>query len=78
MTTVGTSTFTVPAGITEIKVTCVGGGGGCAINTTASMTVVSMCGSGAGAGWIVKYISGLTPLSTISYTIGAAGIPTGS
>lgn len=60
-------TFTVPAGITKVKVTVVGGGGNGG-DTSGTGTAQG----GAGGGAAIKYVSGLTPLSTVSVTVGGA------
>jgi hypothetical protein len=63
-TTTGANTFTVPAGITTVKVTVVGGGGnGTAVNGSA-------CGGGGGGGVAVRYVTGLTPGGTQTATVG--------
>lgn len=64
LTTVGSSTWTVPAGVTRIEVLVVAGGGGGG----------SEHGGGGGAGGVV-YVSdyAVTPTTSISYTIGAGG-----
>ena len=54
-------TFTIPAGITKVRVTVVGGGGGGSI------------GGGGGGGTATKFISGLTPGGTVSVTVGTGG-----
>jgi|688.fasta_scaffold05907_3 hypothetical protein len=58
-------TFTVPAGVTKVKVTVVGGGGGGS----------SFYGYGAagGGGTAIRIISGLTPGGTVSVTVGNGG-----
>lgn len=62
-------TFTVPQGVTAVEVVLVGGGGG-----GGSGTGNGIYGSGGGAGQVfMKYISGLTPGSTVSVTVGAGG-----
>lgn len=58
-------TFTVPAGVTKIKVTVIGGGGGGNTNWYYA--------GGGGGGAAIKIISGLTPGSTVSVTVGAGG-----
>ena len=64
----GSLTFTVPTGITKVKVTVVGGGGG------SGAAGFGSAGSGAGGGGsAIKIISGLTPGGTIAVTIGGAG-----
>ena len=55
-------TFTVPAGVTKVKVTVVGGGGGGSITT-----------AGGGGGAAIKIISGLTPGGTVAVTVGLGG-----
>lgn len=59
-----TGTFTVPTGITKVKVTVVGGGGG---GASASS------GGGGGGGAAIKIITGLTPAGTVAVTVGAGG-----
>jgi hypothetical protein len=60
-------TFTVPTGITKVKVTVVGGGGG-----GGSFNSGSYLGGGGG-GAAIEIISGLTPGGTVSVTVGAGG-----
>jgi hypothetical protein len=62
-------TFTIPPGITKLRVTVVGGGGagGGGVNAGAY-------GAGGGSGGLaIKFLSGLTPGNTLTVTIGAAG-----
>jgi len=61
-------TFTIPTGITAIKVTVVGGGGG-----GAAYSAIATTGGGGGGGAAIKFITGLTPGGTVSVTVGAAG-----
>jgi len=61
-------TFTIPTGITAIKVTVVGGGGG-----GAAFSQIATVGGGGGGGAAIKFITGLTPGDTVSVTVGAAG-----
>jgi len=61
-------TFTVPAGVTKVKVTVVGGGGGGRTATNST----SQGGGGAG-GAAIKVITGLTPGGTVAVTVGAGG-----
>lgn len=56
-------TFTVPAGITRVRVYVTGGGGG----------GVSWAGGGGG-GTAIKIISGLTPGANIAVTVGQGGV----
>jgi len=60
-------TFTVPSGITAVKVTVIGGGGngGNATGTTSS------AGGGGGGGCAIEYVTGLTPGGTVTVTVGA-------
>lgn len=61
-------TFTIPAGVTQVKFT-VTGGGGAGGGGTASLT-----GNGGGAGGTAfKWLTGLTPTHTIVVTVGAGG-----
>ena len=61
-------TFTVPAGVTKVKVTVVGGGAGgrTANNSTAQ-------GGGGSGGAAIKVITGLTPGGTVTVTVGTGG-----
>jgi len=59
-------TFTVPAGVTKVKVTVVGGGGGGGSGTSYS--------GGGGGGTAIKTITGLTPGGTVAVTVGAGGV----
>ena len=56
-------TFTIPTGVTALKVTVVGGGGGGGNNGS----------SGGAGGQAISYLTGLTPSNTIAVTVGAAG-----
>ena len=61
-------TFTIPSGITKVKVTVVGGGGG------GGGSDGNINGSGGGGGGAaIEIISGLTPGGTVSVTVGAGG-----
>lgn len=61
-------TFTIPSGVTAVKVTIVGAGGG-----GQSSGCIGI-GSGGGAGGAaIKYLSSLTPGNTISVTVGTGG-----
>lgn len=55
-------TFTIPSGITKVKVTATGAGG----NGTYS-------GGGGAGGTAIKWLSGLTPGNTLSVTTGSLG-----
>jgi hypothetical protein len=65
--TSGSGTWTIPAGVTKVKVTVVGGGG----NSSGGLYGYSVSG-GAGGGTAIKWLSGLTPGKTLDYTVGAA------
>src|SRR6266571_2302923 len=60
-------TFTIPAGVTAVKVTVVGGGGGGAGCNNSNGP------GGSGAATAVKWLSGLTPGNTLTVTIGGGG-----
>jgi hypothetical protein len=61
-------TFTIPANITNLKVTVVGGGGGGSSDTNPQS------GKGGGAGGAaISYLTGLTPGNTLTVTVGAGG-----
>jgi hypothetical protein len=61
-------TFTVPAGITKVKVTIIGGGGNGGTGSTSGGTG----GGGGGGGTAIKWLAGLTPGGTLSVTVGGA------
>ena len=63
-------TFTVPAGVSKVKVTLVGGGGG---GGNGSGTNGNRGSGGGGGGGAIKVITGLTPGGTVSVTVGAGG-----
>jgi hypothetical protein len=63
-------TFTIPAGVTGIKVTLAGGGGGGG-GTSASSTVPSGGGGNGAVGF--QYFNSLTAGNTLTVTVGAAG-----
>ena len=70
--TPGSSSWVVPTGITKIKVLCIGGGSG-AVNLTGTAASYYMNSTASGAGYCIKYITGLTSGSSIPYVVGAAG-----
>jgi hypothetical protein len=63
LSTPGGGTFTVPAGVTKIKVTVTGGGASCVAGY--------FYGGGGAGGTAIKTLTGLTSGSTISYFVGA-------
>lgn len=65
-------TFTVPTGVTAVKVTVVGGGGGGGY-AGYDIDGARYAGGGAQGGMAIKYLSGLTPGATLAVTVGAAG-----
>ena len=64
-------TFTIPTGITRIKMTIVGGGGGGGSGTGGCCGKPGSGGGGGGAA--IKWLTGLTPGNTLAVTVGAAG-----
>lgn len=60
-------TFTIPTGVTAVKVTVVGGGGGGggAANAQGS--------GGGGGGTAISFLTGLTPGNTLAVTVGSGG-----
>jgi hypothetical protein len=68
--TSGTSTFTVPAGVTKIMVEVWGGGGG---GGNSSATVTGTVGSGAGGGY-GRSIFSVVPGQNYSVVVGAGGV----
>ncbi len=61
-------TFTIPSGVTKVKVTVVGGGGG-----SAGTADGNSGGGGGGGGVAFKWLTSLTPTNTITVTVGAGG-----
>ena len=60
-TTAGSGTFTIPSGVTTVKVTVVSGGAGGARSAD---------GGGGGGGVAIKTLTGLTPGNTLAYYVG--------
>jgi hypothetical protein len=67
-------TFTIPTGVTALKITVVGAGGG----GGGGANGVGPSGSGGGGGTAIKYLTGVTPGNTLSVAIGALGAGGGS
>lgn len=68
--------FTIPAGVTSVKVTLVGGGGGSggALGTGGGCcSGPALGGAGGGGGTAFAYLSGLTPGNTITVAVGGGG-----
>jgi hypothetical protein len=66
-------TFTIPSGITALKITVVGGGGGGNGGWGLSQDPDIGGGGGGGGGTAISYLTGLTPGGTLAVTIGAGG-----
>jgi len=67
-------TFTIPTGITRVKVTIIGGGGGGGGGNAGGECNPSYSGGGGGgAGAAVKWLTSLTPGNTLTVTRGAGG-----
>ena len=64
-------TFTIPTGVSAIKVTIIGGGGGGGGYRAACSSTAGS--GGGGAALSVQYFTGLTPANTLTVTVGAAG-----
>jgi hypothetical protein len=63
-------TFTVPTGVTKVKVTVIGGGGG---GGGCQAAGGEAGGGGGGGGGAVRLVTGLTPGGTVAVTVGAGG-----
>jgi hypothetical protein len=61
-------TFTIPSGITSVKVTLVGAGG-----AGGGATATNNGGGGGSGGAALKWLPGLTPSNTLTVTVGAGG-----
>lgn len=59
-------TFTIPAGVTAVKATVIGGGG----NAGGLSNTYGGTGAGGGGGGAIKYLTGLTPGRTLAVTVG--------
>jgi hypothetical protein len=62
-------TFTIPTGVTALKVTVVGGGG----NGGLASGEDAGAGGGGGGGVAIKWLTGLTPGNTLAVVRGTAG-----
>ena len=65
-------TFTIPTGITAVRVTVIGGGGTGGTAASGGTSTPSASGGGGGGGTAISYLTGLTPGATIAVTVGAA------
>jgi hypothetical protein len=70
--TSGTS-FTVPAGVTTLYVLAAGGGGGGGQNISGGRGGGTLSGGNGGLGGLVASRHTVTPLSSITYAVGAGG-----
>tara|TARA_R110000868_G_scaffold57972_3_gene178835 strand:- start:533 stop:1372 length:840 start_codon:yes stop_codon:yes gene_type:complete len=72
--TTGTSaTFTIPTGVTKMKVTVIGGGGAGGGSGSDGCGNFENGTGGSAAGAAITYLTGLTPGNTLAYTVGAGG-----
>jgi hypothetical protein len=74
LNTPGSRSWEVPCGVTTITVQC-WGGGGAGGNAIGSGTAG---GGGGGGEYATSTLTGLTPGTLISYTVGAGGVPSAS
>lgn len=67
--------FFIPAGVTRVKMTVVGGGGTGATSTftTGGAGTATGGAGGGGGGAAIKWLSGLTPGNTLTVVVGGAG-----
>jgi len=66
-------TFTIPSGITAVKVTVVGGGGGGGSSYENGAGYSNGAAGGGGGGAAISYLTSLTPGNTLTVTVGGAG-----
>lgn len=67
-------TFTIPSGITTLKITVQGGGGGGGnVSTPNNTTALGMGSQGGGGGCATSFLTGLTPGATLAVTVGGGG-----
>lgn len=72
LSAVGVSSWTVPDGVTRVKVTVTGGGGGSGGIGVTNATTVGVSGGGGAGGTAIRIVD-LTGISSVSVTIGAGG-----
>lgn len=65
--------FTIPTGITRLKVTVVGGGGGGGQGYGGGCCISLPGVGGGGGGAAIKWLTGLTPGNTLTVTVGGGG-----
>ncbi len=66
-------TYTVPAGVTQLKVECWGGGGGGSEAYTTFLWIGQTLGGGGGGGAYASSLLTVTPTATYSITVGTGG-----
>jgi hypothetical protein len=71
----GNGTFTIPAGVTALKVTVQAGSGGSGASANAGCSN-GLSGGTGGGGAGIRYLTGLTPGNTISVVVGGGGAAT--
>jgi hypothetical protein len=69
----GNGTFTIPTGVTAIKATVIGAGGG----ANSGVDQEGSGNGGGGGGTAVKFLSGLTSGATLTVTVGGGSTGTG-
>lgn len=69
----GNGTFTIPTGVTAIKATIIGAGGG----ANSGVDQEGSGNGGGGGGTAVKFLSGLTSGATLTVTVGGGSTGTG-
>lgn len=67
-----TGVFTIPTGVTAVKVIAQGGGG-YGIGGYTTGTIISPGGGGGAGGCAIKYLTGLTPGNTLNITFTSGG-----
>lgn len=66
--TSGSGTWTIPAGVTTVTVTVLGGG------ASGGRGAYANTGGGGAGGLAIKTLTGLTPGNTLSYTVGSGAL----
>jgi hypothetical protein len=71
-------TFTIPTGVTVVKVTIVGGGGGGSAGSVSNGcgALNSIAGGGGSGAAAITYLSSITPGNTITVVVGSGGTTT--
>lgn len=68
----GNGTFTIPTGVTAVKVTVVAGGASGGPGSQLVCTGVGAGGGGGAGGAAIQFFTGLTPGNTLAVTVGGA------